>query len=282
VIERVTKAMIALLLVATACGSEDLRTRSVDGAPRKNGKEPAPAQESTFAYEVWFQKGNFLYVVTRDAPETPRVAQTAIESLLEGPSAAEGPGLTTAIPPETQLLGIVVEEGIATVDLSSSFDDGGGSAAMLTRLAQVVFTLTQFPTVDAVEFQIGGEPVDVFSAEGIVIERPQTRADFEELAPPIVVTSPTRGDQVSSPVTIEGTANVFEATVSIRILDSGGNELAATFATATCGTGCRGDFSKEVDFDVSGTENGAIKVFEQSAEDGSPLHVVNVPVVLLP
>lgn len=281
-IERVTKAMVALLLVAAACSSEAPSTRTVDGAGRNNGNEPEPTRESTFAYEAWFLKGDFLYVVRREAPVTPRVAQTAIESLLEGPSPAEGSGLATAIPAGTELLGVAVDDGLARVDLSSSFDDGGGSTAMLARLAQVVFTLTQFPTVDAVEFQIDGEPVDVFSAEGIVIDHPQTRADFEELAPPIVVTSPAPGDEVSSPVTVEGTANVFEATVSMRILDSVGNRLAATFATATCGTGCRGDFSKKVDFDVSERQEGVIKVFEESAEDGAPMHVVNVSVILLP
>jgi germination protein M len=282
VIERVTKAMVALLLVAAACGSEAPSTRTVDGSGRNSGNEPEPTRESTFAYEVWFLKGDLLYVVRREAPATPRVAQTAIESLLEGPLPAEDSGLTTAIPAGTELLGVAVDDGLATVDLSSSFDDGGGSAAMLARLAQVVFTLTQFPTVDAVTFQIDGEPVDVFSAEGIVIDHPQTRADFEELAPPIVVTSPAPGDEVTSPVTVEGTANVFEATVSMRILDLAGNGLAATFATATCGTGCRGDFSKKVEFDVSERQDGVIKVFEESAEDGGPFHVVSVPVILLP
>ena len=43
------------------------------------------------------------------------------------------------------------------VDLSSEFESGGGSADVLTRLGQMVYTLTQFPTVKSVVIQIEGE-----------------------------------------------------------------------------------------------------------------------------
>jgi hypothetical protein len=99
--------------------------------------------------------------------------------------------------------------------------------------------------------------------------------------PAIVVETPRPGDEVFSPVTIAGTADVFEATVSIRILDEDGGELAATFTTATCGSGCRGRYSTELFFFVDQTQNGAIEVFEASAEDGSPINLVSVPVVLV-
>ncbi len=42
----------------------------------------------------------------------------------------------------------------------------------------MVYTLTQFPTVDEVLFHIDGQPVDVFSGEGVVLGDPVTRADY--------------------------------------------------------------------------------------------------------
>ena len=99
--------------------------------------------------------------------------------------------------------------------------------------------------------------------------------------PAIVVKQPAAGDEVASPVTISGTADVFEATVHMRILDSGGLEVAARFTTATCGSGCRGEFSTQLSFFVEKTQDGTIEVFEVSAEDGSPINVVTVPVVLV-
>jgi hypothetical protein len=100
--------------------------------------------------------------------------------------------------------------------------------------------------------------------------------------PAIVVRTPRARDEVTSPVRIAGTADVFEATVSIRILGADGEELAATFATATCGSGCRGAYSEEVFFFTDRREAGTVEVFETSAEDGSPIHLVSVPVVLVP
>lgn len=163
------------------------------------------------------------------------------------------------------------------MDLSSEFERGGGSFTEMMRLAQVVYTLTQFPTVDDVVLEIDGERVETFGSHGIVIEDPMKRSNFRDLLPPIVVMSPAIGEIISSPVTISGTANVFEATVSIRILDDNGDPLAETFTTATCGSGCRGSYSEEVRFDAAG-DGGVIEVFESSAEDGSPLHLVSIPV----
>ena len=99
--------------------------------------------------------------------------------------------------------------------------------------------------------------------------------------PAIVVTSPRSGDQISSPVRIRGNADVFEATVSIDILDSAGKPIARTFTTATCGTGCRGTFSKAVRFALDTTQPGTVRVYESSAEDGTPINVVNIAVTLV-
>jgi hypothetical protein len=87
---------------------------------------------------------------------------------------------------------------------------------------------------------------------------------------------------VTSPVTVSGTADVFEATVSVRILDSAGHEIARTFTTASCGTGCRGDYSVTIPYSVPRTAPGTIEVFESSAKDGLPVNVQLIPVTLAP
>ena len=100
--------------------------------------------------------------------------------------------------------------------------------------------------------------------------------------PSIVVRTPKPGDEIVSPVTVAGTAAVFEATVSVVILDASGQTLAAASAIATCGTGCRGPFSTTLAFFTEVGQAGSIEVFEPSAEGGSPLHLVSVPVTLAP
>jgi hypothetical protein len=120
---------------------------------------------------------------------------------------------------------------------------------------------------------VDGEPLEGQPGFGIA-------ADVE--LPPIAVALPQRGMTLSSPVRIVGSADVFEATVSIRIRDATNNVIAESFATATCGTGCRGDFTADVDFEVGQAQQGVIEVYEASAKDGKPINVVEIPVTLLP
>lgn len=98
----------------------------------------------------------------------------------------------------------------------------------------------------------------------------------------ISVTEPCAGEQVSSPLSVAGEANAFEATVSMRVLDENGDEIATAFTTAQCGSGCWGAFVGEIEFEVDREQPGTLEVFESSAEDGSDIHKVSIPVTLLP
>ena len=217
-------------------------------------------------------------------PATLRVATAALEALLAGPSRGEhASGVATAIPQGTRLLGISIQNGVATVDLTSEYQAGGGSRSLQTRLAQVVYTLTQFPTVKTVRFQLDGAPVDVFSSEGIVLDHPVGRSDYADLLPAITVETPRDGTSVTSPVRVAGSANVFEANVAVEVLDAAGHVVGKTFTTATCGTGCRGTYSALARFRVDREQRGTIVVHDDDAAGtGTPPHVVRVSVVLLP
>lgn len=271
--------------VATACSTGG----PGDGGSATTGS-PTPSVSATgsptptMTFEVWFGYGEWLFVTKHTEPSGPRVGTAAITALLAGPSAAERTaGVGTSIPEGTELLGLSIDGGIATVDLSRPFESGGGSLSMFSRLAQLTYTLTQFPTVEGVNLELEGQPVTVFSGEGIILDHPMTRRSFRDRLPPILVQSPLIGERVSSPITISGTANVFEATVSITILDAQGLEIASAFTTATCGTGCRGTYSTSVGFTVDyQTQAGTVRVYEVSAKDGQPINVVDIPVVLLP
>jgi hypothetical protein len=268
--------------VSTATdGTTEIQTTTEETT--ENGTETEPAA-ATVAYQVWFTDAEGLFVTYRTEEATPRVGTAALESLLEGPdSFEEDYGLRTAIPDGTQLLGLEIGDGIARADLSSEFESGGGSASMQARLAQVVYTLTQFPTVEGVLFSLDGEPIDVLGGEGVVIDHPLTRRDYADLLPAILVTSPALNQSVASPVVLRGSANVFEANVGIEILDQNGDVLADTFTTATCGTGCRGAFRARVAFEVDREQMGTIVVHDDDAAGtGTYPHEVRIPVRLVP
>jgi hypothetical protein len=223
-------------------------------------------------------------MVKRTQEATPRIGTAAMESLIAGPDTQEqAAAVGSQIPAGTQLLGLNVDNGVATVDLTSEFESGGGSASMNMRIAQVVYTLTQFPTVKGVLFQLDGQRVDVLGGEGVIVDQPVTRKDYRSLLPAILVTSPQIGEKVGNPVTVSGTANVFEANVTVEIVDASGKVLGRTFTTATCGTGCRGTFSVEVPYEVSSATRALIIVHDDDAAGtGTFPHEVRIPVVLTP
>jgi spore germination protein GerM len=245
-------------------------------------RQDEPETIGTRHFQLWFTRGDSLHLLWSPQETTSAVAAESVNLLLDTLPPAI-PGLGTAIPPETRLLGVDLDNGIATVDLSSEFESGGGSHSMFLRLAQVVYTVTQFPTVEAVQFRLDGEPVDVFSAEGIVLDKPVTRKDYEELLPPIVVESPSGLDPVSSPIEISGTANVFEANVTVRLVGAGNRELARTFTTATCGSGCRGTFELSLPYQIPKAQKGWLIVSDDDADgNGRPQHEVRIALELEP
>jgi spore germination protein GerM len=240
---------------------------------------PMPSSTQTMTYELWFNYDGYLFVTHRTEPFTAGVGTRALEMLLGGPTNAEDAAqVGTSINPGTRLLGLSIDDGVATVDLDEAFRAEETPAIAVGSLSQIVYTLTQFDSIQEVLFQVDGAPLTNFG--GYELDGPQGRADFADQLPWILVESPRIGQRVSSPVTISGSANVFEAVVSISVLDEERRTLASTFTMATCGTGCRGTYSTDVRYDVGTTQPGTIRVYEVSAMDGSQINVVDIPVTL--
>ena len=247
------------------------------------------APDATTIVRAYFYLGGELGTaglvpVLREVPETRAVATAAMHALLAGPTATESGQreITSAVPAGSRLLGLRVESGIATVDLSREFESGGGSMSIFVRLGQVVHPLTQFPTVDSVLFEIEGQPVTVFSSEGIVLDGPIGRDAYADQLPTIYVDRPAFGAALGNPARITGSANTFEASFMITLLDGTGARIVETHAMATCGTGCRGTFDVTIPYSVPEAGWGTLRVWESSARDGSAQFVREYPVWLTP
>ncbi len=226
----------------------------------------------------------FLTAVEREVESTPQIAHATVEALIDGPSTDDEAlldGLSTSVPEETLLLGITIEDGVATVDLSREFESGGGSLSMFARLAQVVYSVTQFPTVDAVQFDLEGEPVTVFSGEGIVLDGPVARDDYLDLLPTVFIDSPPAGAEVEVPLQLTGKAAVFEATFQYRVTADDGTVLADGFAMSDSGMGW-GDIDVTIEVEVDEPTDAVLTVWEFSAQDGSIQAERDTPIRLLP
>ncbi len=217
--KRLITTLFVLALLATACGNDDTgnagpvtivpnddtsdvtTTTTTTTTNTVPGSQPVTTTTTTTVpvdqadqvfIQVYFVADGLTAQAVVRAVDTPDVAANAIRALISGPTAAEADSsLSSAIPPDTLLLGLTIDGGRATIDLSREFESGGGSFGVLSRLAQVVYTLTQFDTVDDVLFHLDGEPVEIFSGEGVILDDPVDGSDYATILPIAIGPDPT-------------------------------------------------------------------------------------------
>jgi Immunoglobulin-like domain of bacterial spore germination/Sporulation and spore germination len=253
---------LLLVVAAAGCGKSNSAGETVPGTTTSatppptapTGSTTAPAPAAKLALRIYLVRDGRVAPVRRLVPNTPAVGQAALDELRAGPTADErADGLSTALG-NLRLAGLSIQNGEADL----------GEVTHVSQLAeaQIVYTLTQFPTVRKV--RIGDDVLD--------------RGDLEDVTPVILVESPLPGETVASPIVVRGTSNTFEATMRVEVR-RGTDVLVSETVTASSGSGERGTF--EASLDVS-TSPGAITVvaFEPSAENGQPLHTVRIPLTL--
>ncbi len=204
--------------------------------------------DATTPAHVYFLRDGMVWPVAREV-EGDQVESATLDALFDGPTAEEKDalGATTAVSGGGPTL--TIADGVARIQPAGPYSS--------EALAQIVYTLTQFDTIESVE-----------------VDKRYTRADFEQQTPLILVESPLPFAEVSSPLQVSGTANTFEATFEYEVKDTNGKVVDTNFVTATSGTGTRGTFAFTTgDFD----DVAALIVFERSAEDGSRIHEMAIP-----
>jgi len=249
---------------------------------------PPPSVDEANVARIYFfldqpEGGPFLATVARYLPGalTP---DDAVDLLLEGPLAAElaqTPAFSSNVP-----TGVVRNEPVAiagdtaTVDLSDNFDDGGGTATMTGRLAELTFTVTVFDSIDYVKLELDGVPVTVFSSEGLII--PDEGLSREHYLPTMTdpigagivaelsPESPAWFEFVESPVEVRGLSRTFEATVEYALFDNDGTELASGFATTGGGGPEFGPMSIDITYSVSYPQVGTLQLWWDPPIDGDP------------
>ena len=251
-------------------------------SPAPATSTPVPAAPVTV--KTYFAYHEKMQPAARALPAgTTAVLKGALEALLAGPTAAEkAAGLVTMVPAGTTLRDVTLSGHVAVVDFSAAFASGGGSLSMTDRLAQVVYTATQFPGVTSVTLKLGGKTIKVLGGEGIMVDHPRTRKSCEGETPAILIDRPAWGGTLKAGGSVGGTADVFEAVFQIQVRDSSGALVFHKTVHATSGTGTRGTWTVTPTLSGAKPGVGSIRVYESSAKDGSPVNVVKVPVLIEP
>lgn len=266
---------------------------TTSGSPAATTVPSTPTQPATMQVAPYFfvdepgrhnRTGPFLVPVAREAPSSVAVARRAMEQLLAGPTQDEQegvPALSSAIPAGVELLGLTIEKGTAQVDLSSEFEIEDDSAAVAARVAQIVFTLTRFDSVERVRFLQEGKEVKTPISDGGLVDGAVTRGDYLDFAAAISTENPIYGGIASDPLRVTGFAAVFEATFQYALTDADGLIIEEGVAMTSNGMGW-GTFDFTIDYEVERRQRGALIVWAHSAEDGSRIDIREYPVTLDP
>lgn len=181
-------AGVSALVVALGGGTAAFLSRqALMPQPTQTSQGPSdqaldPASEST-ARVYWLQDtGTSLELAPRPvqiaANTSPSVAlERAFTTLLTTQPTGEQ---ASTIPAGTQLRSLTVEADGVHVNLSENFTQGGGSASMTGRVAQVLYTATSLDPEAPVWISVEGKPLEVLGGEGITVAQPLTREAFQK------------------------------------------------------------------------------------------------------
>ncbi|WP_249870498.1 Gmad2 immunoglobulin-like domain-containing protein [Oceanobacillus saliphilus] len=117
-------------------------------------------------------------------------------------------------------------------------------------------------------------------------EQAQEEKDTSEESPEIVaeneafkIFQPAPNTEVKDRIVVKGLARVYEGTVLYEFED-GHYILDEGFTTATAGAPEWGEFEIIIEFDELSNNSGSIILFEESAEDGSRVNELIIPVTV--
>jgi germination protein M len=272
-------------LVLAGCqekkGNEQQQTTPKTSQQGKNtGQQTVQPTQTTVAvyYLKYTDTDAYLVREEHSIRTAGDVKQAAVEELVKGSPTTKGAG--RVLPAETKVNSVKVVNGLATVDFNEAVLKASvGSDGEGLGIASIVNTLTEFPGVDKVSFTVNGqltERVKDWWGHVGLSEQPFKRNLDDVWEPSIWLTSPRSGATIASPVTISGSARVFEAAVSLRIVDKNNKVLAKGSTMASEGAPGRGDFKTSLAFQAGGAGEGYVEAFWESPKDGSEQGLVRL------
>ena len=137
-----------------------------------------PAVEEIKLYFIQFNEKTekmYLSPVVRKV-EKKSVLENTIKELIKGPTPLEKKkGLLSAVPPDLKLNNVRIKNRIAELDFNGVIERGASGSILLNRIDQIVYTATQFPTINSIIIKINGRNQQSLGSDGLSIEGPLQR-----------------------------------------------------------------------------------------------------------
>ncbi|HEX5250038.1 MAG TPA: GerMN domain-containing protein [Gaiellales bacterium] len=231
-------SLLAIAAAATACsGNGAVAVSSVPHAATKvatTSPSPNPIGVQPTA-QVWFVRDGKLFQVSRPMTPGGDLQIAALRALLAGPTAAEqADGVTSAVPPHTQLLGLGHRAGVATVDMSAELGQGTSAAAARLMLAQLVYTVAQAAPIHAMHLKLDDAPASALPGSGVVVPATLTRTRYKSLVPLVQIAGPSALSTAFSPVEVSGYGRTG-TTMHVSVIDQAGHVLGQRYVRVSDG-----------------------------------------------
>ncbi len=182
---RLVLAVVALVTIA-GCGVEpEAAPRDLpDDEQELNVSDPAADTSATGESRVYFV-GPGEERLLRSVPREASSEAELIEILLQGPNEQEVQSqYDTAIPATTELLDATTLARVLTVNLTSDIEELD-TQALIQAISQIVYTASEWDTVDSVQIEVDGQRLSAPTADGNATSQPVRIYDY----PNAVVTS---------------------------------------------------------------------------------------------
>ncbi|WP_019499193.1 GerMN domain-containing protein [Pseudanabaena sp. PCC 6802] len=137
---------------------------------------PIPEQRVTI-YWIESKEKRFVAVpMPVKTANTETALKTALATMMAEPT--KQPGFYSAIPTGTKVLDFTIKDKNIQLNLSKEFTSGGGSASVIGRVVQVLYTSTSLDPDAKLFLSVEGKPLTYLGGEGLEIQQPITRKDF--------------------------------------------------------------------------------------------------------
>jgi len=150
--------------------------------PKK--EEPKPVKTETSVAKLYFvtisDNGKISRkYIERKIPKNDSPLTNNLNLLMAGPVGSEKSGCNSLIPSGTKLRSLRIKDGIAVINLSEEFEfNQYGTEGYQGSLMQIVYTATEFSTVNSVQILIEGQKKDYLGSEGYWIGSSLSRSSF--------------------------------------------------------------------------------------------------------
>ncbi len=149
-------------------------------APAPDPERPHRMMAALYYIRVTDDGRTFPQRVVRPVYYDTSPLTETIRALLAGPNGIElSSGLLNLIPDGTQLISAHVRNGTAFLNFNQAFRFNPlGAEGTVAQLLQIIYSSTEFPTVERVQFLVEGEQIDYLGGDGIYVGEPLGRNAF--------------------------------------------------------------------------------------------------------